>query len=139
MTLRDDLIPVLDDVRALVDDLGLRQFTVQTRHRSWSGGELGRGTATDTDTEITPPPKVKLPGPRHQFAEPGVYEAGDLLLSKISATYDEDDLTGGLFSGGLSSTEEFFWLVNGDTYRVVRKPEQRNFEWRVHLRRVTGR
>ena len=76
--------------------------------------------------------KVRLPGPRLVFAAPGVFESGDLLLSKISAMLGEDALTGGT----LGVAEEWFYVVNGDLYTLVREPELRNFEWRVQVRRV---
>ncbi|MCI0347587.1 MAG: hypothetical protein L0221_19470 [Chloroflexi bacterium] len=108
---------------------------MQTRLRAWSGGKLGAGTATNTDTAITPPPKVREPPARLVFANPGKYESGDVEVLGISREYDEDDLTGGTLAAG----EEFVWLVDDRPYRVVDAPEKRNFEWRVQLRRLTGR
>jgi hypothetical protein len=135
MTLRDDLIPVVDEMRELVDDLGLRRNTVETRLRTWSGGELGLGTPTDVDTELDPKPKVAEPSPWLLESSGGKYESGDLIVSRISATYDEDDLTGGT----LAAAAEWFVLIDGDPYRVVSAATERNFEWRLHVRRITGR
>lgn len=137
MALRDDLVTLVDEVRDQVIDqeVGLRLFTVQTRLRTWSGAEVGRGTATDTDTDIDPKPKVQSPSPRLVAAAPGKFEEGDRLVSRISATYTEDDLTGGT----LAAKHEFCWLIDGDPYRVVGKPEKRYLEWRMHLRRMRDR
>lgn len=133
MSLRDDLQPVVDDARDLIADLGLRARTVSTRVRTWSGSEIGAGTATDVDTAIAPVPKVKEPPARLIFDAPGRYESGDLLVSRITRDYTEAQL-----AGSPTGTAEFFWLVDSRLYRVVGAPEQKNFEWRVQLRRVTG-
>ena len=37
MSLRDDLIPVIDELRGLPNDFGLRRFSVVLRRRVWSG------------------------------------------------------------------------------------------------------
>jgi len=133
VTLRSDLIPVVDDARELVDDLGLRPYTVAVRTRTWSGGRVGGGTASNADVTLAPRPRVREPSPRLQAAEPGRYEAGDRVVDRISATYTEADLDG----DGLSADKERVWLIDGDEYRVVGKPLKRNFEWRVQLRRRT--
>jgi hypothetical protein len=134
MTLRDDLIPVIDETRDLVEDLGLRLHVVKTRRRSWSGGEPGSGTPTDTDTTLTPAPKVSEPSPGVVAAAPGRYEQGDLFISKVSATYTQDELDGGTIGGD----EEWWILVDDEPYRVVAATE-RAFEWRLHVRKLTGR
>lgn len=132
MSLRDDLVPVVDDVREMIDDLGLRLHTVQTRRITWSGGAPGLGDATVTDVALSPAPKVRNPSPRERVAEPGRFEEGDRLVEKISATYTEADLDG----GAIADAEEFYWLIDGDPYRVVGKPLERFLGWTVQLRRM---
>jgi len=135
MTLRDDLQPVIDDARQLVEDLGLRPYTVTVRKTIWSGAEPGLGTATYEDLELEPAPKVREPTAHHVFAAPGRYEKGDLLVSRISRDYTEAQLKGS------SGSDEVCWVIDqGDSsqvYRVVGQPEKCNFEWRVHLRAMT--
>ncbi len=137
MALRDDLVGLVDEVRDQVIDqeVGMRLRTVATRRRTWSGGQPGSGTPTDTDTPLSPTPKVSEPPARLVAAAPGRYQDGDLLVTRISATYTEADLTGGSLGAG----EEFYWLVDGEPYQVVGRPEQRYLEWRVQLRRKQGR
>ena len=55
MTLRDDLLPVLDAVRQIPTDLGLRptRVFVVVRTRAEPNGPF-----TDTETEITPRPRL---------------------------------------------------------------------------------
>lgn len=137
MGLRDDLIGVVDEVRGDVIDTeaGLRLFAVKTRTRTWSGGEVGRGTAIDVETPLTPKPRVRAPAPHHVLAAPGRYEDGDRIVDRISATYTEAELDGGT----LTTAKEFYWLIDSEPYRVIGKPEKRYLEWRVQLRRMLGR
>lgn len=134
MSLRDDLIPLIDDIRdGVVDGIaGLRLHTVKTRRRAWSGSGRGLGTATDTDTELTPKPKV-IDEPNLRVNEGGRYEDGDRVVEKISATYAESDLTGGT----LAANEEWFILIDDAPYRVV-TVEEKYLGWRLVVRRTRG-
>ncbi len=136
MALRDDLIPILDDIRRDVIDtaVGLRLDDVVVRRRVWSGRSLGQGTATDTDTELDPRPKVHDPPPKARYTEPGRYDEGDRVVDKISLTYTRAQLDGGT----LAANEEFYWLVNDLAYRVI-SVEDEYLGWRVHLRKMRER
>lgn len=59
MTLRDDLLEVLDEARAIADDLGMHQVLVTLRQRTWSSGKINTGVSTITDTVISPTPHVR--------------------------------------------------------------------------------
>jgi hypothetical protein len=135
MTLRDDLIPVVDDAMGLIDELGFRSYQVSTRTRTWSGGQNGSGTPTDVDVHISPTPKVSEVPERVVFDAPGKYESGDRTVSQISASYTREHLDGGTLAAGT----EFFWLLDdGSTvaeYAVVGVAEKRPLEWRLTLRR----
>lgn len=134
MTLRDDLIPVVDGTRTLVSSLGLRLVVVKTVTRTWSGGAPGRGTATDVEVTLTPAPKVRPPSPHQVETAQGRYEEGDQLVTKISATYTEAQLDG----GSIGAAVEFFWTLDGEPYRLVGL-EELPFEWRAQLRRMRNR
>lgn len=58
MTLRDDLLEVLDEARSIPDDLGLHQVLVSIRTRTWSSGKLQTGTPSDSVLDLTPTPHV---------------------------------------------------------------------------------
>lgn len=135
MALRDDLIPVVDEVRRTVIDqaVGLRLHAVSVRRRAWSGGELGRGTAANVDTVLDPVPKVNQPEPRLKAAEPGKYEEGDVVVDRISLTYTPEQL-----GQGAPGSAEVFWLIDGEAYRLVAL-EERYLQWRAHLRRMRNR
>jgi hypothetical protein len=133
MTLRDELVPVVDELRAMPDEFGFRPYTVVVRRITWSGGEPGAGTKAIADVAIAPKPKVRDVPERLIHAAPGKYEAGDRLVTKISATYSRDDLDG----GDLISGREIVWLLDGEEYTIVGTAEERPLEWRVQLRRRT--
>ena len=130
-TLRDDLIPVFDEGRQIVDDLGLRQQTVVVRTRVWDGGEVGLGTATDTDLTLSPTPKVTRLSLRVVAGSGGKYQMGDRRVGKISATYTAEQLGGGSVAAGT----ELLWLIDGEPHTLVETPEEKNFEWRCIVRR----
>lgn len=135
MSLRDELIPIVDDLRAEVVDVvaGLRLDTVTVRHRQWLGGQIGRGSYTDTDTVLAPRPKVGEPEPRRNAGAAGVYEEGDLKVSRISLTYSRAEL-----GEGPSAATEVVWLIGTEAYRLVSLDEG-YLQWEAHLRRVRGR
>ena len=60
MSLRKALLPVVNTIRGLAgpQTLDIRPYTVTVRTRTWSGGVVQKGTPTDQDLELTPPPKV---------------------------------------------------------------------------------
>ena len=133
MTLRDDLQPCVDDARSIIGELGLRPHVVVVRTRTWDGGRPGSGTATDVDVTITPAPRVRGVSPRLVHAAPGKYEDGDRVVDKISRTYAKAALAG----TGLAAGQERWVLIDGDPYRVIGEPEERSFEWRLQVRRIT--
>lgn len=61
MSLRDDLLPVLDEVRGLAGELGLRTITVTVRVRVYSAppGVVGAAVTSTTSTTLTPTPRVR--------------------------------------------------------------------------------
>jgi len=132
VTFRDDLQPDVDDARGIIDEFGLRPFTVVVRTRTWDGGRPGIRNSTDVDLTLSPVPRVRDPSPRLVFAAPGKYEDGDRIVDRISRSYTLEQLTGGALAAG----QEVFWLIDGEPYRVVEVPLERNFEWMVHLRRM---
>jgi len=130
-TLRDDLISCVDDARSILDDFGLRQQTVVIRTRVWSGGELGRGTVTDTNRILSPVPKVERLSLRYIAASGGKYQEGDRRVTKISATYTAAQLGAGTVPAGT----EILWLIDDEPHTLVETPGEKNFEWRCVVRR----
>lgn len=129
MTLRDDLIDVVDAARGLVVGFDLRPRGVVVRSVTATLGTYAV-TETTSDLTLTPIPRVR-DLTRNQSQVGGIIEQGDYLVSKISPTYTRAELD----PGGDS-----VWLVDerGDNAVPCRllKLEQRNFEWRAILQRM---
>ena len=134
-TLRDSLLPVVNDGRQLAADLGLRRRVVATCLSVWSGPRAGDGARVNTVTTITPPPKVREPPGRLVAEAGGKFVEGDLVISKIDPLLTHDELTGGTLATG----SEWFILVDSMPYRIVGEPTLKNFATEVLVRRVTGR
>ena len=144
--IRAALVPCVDAARQCIDDLGLRTEVVIIRTVEWGGAGLpdngyqhGAGTASIlTDVTVTPKPLVSNPDSRLVASSPGKYAEGDRVVSKVSRTYLETDFTD-VADGGSGEKRERYFLISGDPYRLVGEPELRNFEWRLHLRRMRRR
>lgn len=137
MSLRTDLLPVVDAGRALADALGFRQRLVTVRTRTWTSGVVGRGPTTDDDLVLDPVPKVAEPPARLIFAAPGQYEQGDVIVSRISGSYDESAI-----HPAPSAGVEVYWLIEdrvGDggvrEYVAVAAPKNLSFGYTIQLRR----
>lgn len=130
MSLRDDLIPIIDDARAIRDELGLVVRPVARVVRAWSGGELGLGTPTETVVTLAPSPRVRDVA-RVQYQPGGEVQEGDVVIDRISASLTEAWLRG----EGLAAGSEVFWRLDGDEWRLV-SLEARTFDWRLVARRL---
>lgn len=62
MSLKDDLLPLIDKLRAIPGELGFRPYQVWVRKTTYSGSRVGQGTATVTLTRLlvgSQDPKVR--------------------------------------------------------------------------------
>lgn len=131
MTLRDRLVAVVDRARGVPVRLGLRQRSVSVRTVTAAATGLAALTALPTFEDLVLEPTPRVTGSQDRISRAGgVFEQGDLLVDKISATYTEAQLN----PGGAS-----VWIVDGDEYRLVNLagPERGSqWEWSALLRRV---
>lgn len=114
-TLRDDLLPVVDELRQLPTDFGVRRYAVTLRRRTWSGGSPGRGTATDADVVLTPRPRVRPITTQEIASSGGTYREGDWVVTSITPSYG----TGGYAPSALnlrpaSAAEDVTVILTGD-------------------------
>jgi hypothetical protein len=127
-TLRDDVLPIVDLGRQIIDDLGFRQFSFEIVTRTWSSGKIGSGTPTDTSRTIAPNPKAVeqengkklLVGPLTPAYTAGVgggYTPTDLRAGDAAGVQVRWKITGP-FSSGKTSV----WAVvsNLDTGKPLR-------------------
>ena len=87
MTTRDEVLPDLDEARAIIAGEGLRRYSVTIRVRTWSAGRIGGGTATNADLVLSPAPRVRVLSSREIAASGGTYEEGDYRIDKITPAY----------------------------------------------------
>lgn len=101
-TLRDNVLPVVNTGREIVDNLGFRQFTTALVSRTWDSGSPRVGDPTDVTTTLSPSPKVKE-------NDDGI----TLLIGPITPLHS----TGGYAPPTLRPADvdgvEFFWTVTG--------------------------
>jgi hypothetical protein len=117
-TVRDRVLAKIDKGRQVVDALGLRRFSVAIRRRTWSGGALGLGTATNVDVVLSPKPRCRQPSARDVASSGGTFEEGDYIIDRITPAYTVGG-TGGYTPDQLqivpaSAAEEVLILVTGD-------------------------
>lgn len=101
MSLIDRLISKVDNIRQKVnvEKVGVRRFQLYRVVRTWSGGEVGDGTATIAATEITPAPAITLGKSRDSLSGRGRVERGSMVASQVSLSYSESDLYPALTAG----------------------------------------
>lgn len=128
MSLRDDLLPVVDQLRQLPDDFGLRRYSVTLRRRVWSGGAPGLGTATVTDVVLSPRPRVRQLNSKEVAASGGTYEEGDYRIDRVTPSY-----TG----GGYAPDELYLRAVNADEDVAVILVGDAGFEEECEVRSST--
>lgn len=95
-TLAVSLGPVVDEIRQLATDFGIRPYRVFLIHVRWSGGKIGVGTPQEISRrEILPTPKVRdMTNTVEVLSAFGRLEEGAVAVEKISAKWSEDDLLG---------------------------------------------
>ena len=119
-TLGFDLVGVVDSVRGIAAELGLRPYRVFLVHAVWTGSQVGEGLARVTSRrEILPPPRVRdIDSVNRNVHSTGLTEEGDVVIDQISARIPEDDLTGRtpdlrdpLLPRTSKRNVEFFWEI----------------------------
>lgn len=95
-TLAQDLVPIVDDIRQIATDFGVRPYRVFMVHIQWTGPARGIGEPQEISRrEILPTPVVAdMSATARTLAAVGMVEEGSIRLSKISASLTEDDLLG---------------------------------------------
>jgi hypothetical protein len=117
-SLKDDLLPLLDELRGIPGELGFRPYQVHVRTVAWSGDRVGRGTQTVTDTRLrvggNQDPKVRALSRKDVVA-------GNIAF--VEGKYDIGPLTPSYAGGGIpdetinptstSTPTEVFFVITG--------------------------
>ena len=127
MTLRDSLLPALDQIRAIAGVMGLRPYVVKRRQRIWSGERPGVGSFVDSDITLTntmtgpggaivSPVRVKRLSSKDVIASGGLYTDHDYRVGPMTPLY-----AGGGFGPddvdpptSASATEIMWWMSGPD-------------------------
>ena len=123
MSLRDDLLPLIDSIRGIPGDLGLRRHVVTIRVRTWSGERVGLGTRLDTETVLSVGagaynPKVTRVSQKDIVASGGLYQSNDVKVGPLTPEY----LGGGAAVAVLDPEttpmlpKEILFRIEGDGY-----------------------
>lgn len=126
MALREDLLPVFNAARTLIQDFGLRTSRVWVRRGSWDGGEIHLGSLENEDTEILPRPKVEPVG------------SHSLKVSRITPDHATGGWTPQELNPPMVAGEDSHFVVrmpDGGTrpYRLVEINQTRNFGYELIL------
>lgn len=121
-TFASDLLPDLDDIRGIADELGLRPFTVTVRVRTWSGSRPGVGTKTDVDTVLTVAggtqhPKVKQISAHDVVASGGLYTTADWRIGPMTPPFVGGGVTYGTIDPATTTTaREVGYKIEGGMF-----------------------
>lgn len=143
MSLRDDLLPVFDEVRGAIADttgLGMRQHRLFIVTRSWSG-EMGASGSTyvDDELEITPRPKMRDITSADQVDSAGRFATQTILAYKITPSYSGGGWTPEqLRPPNETQNVEVFARVEGPfegEYQITNLTPWKNFAYDLTLQR----
>lgn len=140
----DSLVPAIDSIRGAIHPIaGDRQWNVTLVRRRWSGTRVGEGTASFiSQTTISPTPRVEQ-YVHDELRPAGLEEEGAVIVTEISLTYSEADLT----QQPVAANEEVYVRVTDAQgqaiaprfYTLSRPPEPdrtKRMGWRLHLKRI---
>lgn len=131
MSLKDDLIATLDPILSIRDDLGLSLRNVAIVTRTWSGAELGDGTATETKVNMRPSPKIVDMNQKKKVKEAGAVEGADVMLRSISK--NSYPTKAHVDCSSSTARIEKFYEIGSELYRVVAVREKQ-LTWVVELK-----
>src|SRR5579859_1672156 len=127
-TFLQDILPDLDDIRGIGDELGLRLWKVSIRKRAWTGTIPGDGTKTDVDTQLLNrsadgtkrPVLVRLLKRDEVVASGGLYADRDIKVGPITPPYPAQLFQGpggygdqAIDPAPTNTPTELFWFVSG--------------------------
>lgn len=98
MALKDDLLPLVDELRAIPGDLGFRPFEVYVRKKMYAGPRIGVGAVTTTETRLLvggQNPKVREKRSKDVVAgtpeaQDSIFEIGPLTPAFAGGGIDEE-------------------------------------------------
>lgn len=128
LSLVEEQSGLVDELRQLQTDVGLRPYRVFSVIVKWDSGELYRGTQSIVgEKEFLPTPLVDLRPMYSVVKESGVFEHGDVVLREISPSLTEDQIRELFFNGAeLPPGQQGYIEVRHDA-RKGNTPRRRRF------------
>jgi hypothetical protein len=102
VSLRDDVLPIINAGWQTVQDLGFAPATVTVRTATWSSGEVGTGTATYSDLLLSPNPLVEEKD-----------EGRKLVVGPIQPSHSGGGYTFAQLRPTMSAGQEFYYVITG--------------------------
>jgi hypothetical protein len=95
-TLGQQLIPVVDGLRDIYSQFGLRPYVVRVLRTRWTGGERNHGQErVDLVRDVLPTPRLMdISALMEVVTAVGRDEVGEIVVTEISGGYTEDELLG---------------------------------------------
>jgi len=131
--LRDSLLPCVDKILSVRDDIGVTLHEVFLIERTWSGKRVGAGSFNEESQKISPSPRIVDIGHDVRVVAAGSVKSGDLMLTGISRNQYPDELT--LRTDTVDRNVEKLYKVGKHFYRVVHIKEKL-LTWDLHIRKV---
>jgi len=142
MTLRDETLPIFEEVRMLFDDLGFRQYDVSMRVVSWTGETVGEGDISIVDKPLTVSGKrvkVRKISTADIIASQGIYTDADMRIGAFTPTYR--DVSYFEEADGPNKKEIFFKVTgpgmeNGAWFKKISQEVDRNTSYNFIVRKT---
>lgn len=143
-SLVESMAPLVDEMRQMVVDAGLRYYEVFSVVVRWSGGERHRGDPVVIGEQpfLPIPEVVGVGNVDKELRAGGAVRRGGIWLRKLSPRYTIDDILL-LFPRELRPDEEAFIEIRGDSrdgtktphdrYVIVGRPERKAWGWEVRI------
>jgi len=106
MSLRDDVLPIINDGWSLAAEFWYTTYSFTVRTRTWSPA-VGNGTATNSDLVIAPRPPVK------ELAAGRRFKVGPIIPEHGTGGYTPQQLNPGAFLAEGNTTVEIVHLLTG--------------------------
>lgn len=127
-----DLKSSVNGILGLRDSLGAALTEVYIVQRTWSGNEIGEGTATEVETKVIPSPRILSFSDDSRVMQGGAIQLDDIKLKMISkVNYPKKSDVDCTVS---SQKIEKFYLIDGQIYSVT-SVEEKHLYWNVMLRK----
>lgn len=140
MTLREDLLGIADDIRAIPAELDERQTTVTIR-RTYAFGD---DPIPNPDLTLSPPPKVRQVTTAEIIGANGRFVDGDVRVGPITPHYEGGGYTREELAPTPAGNEQLtVYVLAGQIsgeYTRIHIDTSRNHAWFLTLRRreITG-